>query len=158
MLQEAVAEIADGVLDGLAETFADARAGIKGILMVAFDPAFGGGFVGERQARGMQQTVEDGKVGEEAVGEDAVEIELQVAQLDEARAIAQEAENAAIGDEAVELFVEIDELLNDWHARTCGRRRSRACGRGRRARGIRRSGRGPGRGWWRGARWRKACR
>ena len=61
----------------------------------------------------MQQAVEDGEVGKETVGEDAVKIKFQVAQLDEARAVAQKAKNPAIGDEAVELFVEIDELLHD---------------------------------------------
>ena len=40
----------------------------------------------------MKQAVEDGEVGKEAVGEDAVEVKLQVAQLDEAGTIAQEAE------------------------------------------------------------------
>jgi len=44
--------------------------------MVALDPALGGGFVSEWQARGVQQTIENGEIGEESVSEDAVEIEL----------------------------------------------------------------------------------
>ncbi len=61
----------------------------------------------------MEQTVENGEIGEQAVGEDAVEIEFQIAELDEARAVAQEAQHTAVRDEAVKLLVEVEELLDD---------------------------------------------
>ncbi len=91
----------------LAQAIADAGAGVERVLVVALDQALGGGVVADRQAGGVQQPVEDGEVGEEAVGEDAVEVELEVGELDEAGAVAQQAEHAAVGDEAVEFVVRL---------------------------------------------------
>jgi hypothetical protein len=44
MGEKAVGEVADGLLHGLGQAFADAGAGIEGILVVALDQAFRGGF------------------------------------------------------------------------------------------------------------------
>ena len=83
MRQETVAEIEDRLLDRFAEPLADAGTGVEGVLMVALDQAFSRGVVCQRQAGGVEQTIEDGKVGEETVGEDAVEVELEVTLLDQ---------------------------------------------------------------------------
>jgi hypothetical protein len=40
MGEKAVGEVADGLLDGLGKAFADAGAGVEGILVVALDQAF----------------------------------------------------------------------------------------------------------------------
>ncbi|NLE42101.1 MAG: hypothetical protein GX615_09765, partial [Lentisphaerae bacterium] len=112
MGQKPVAEIADGLLDGAAEAVADARAGVEGVLMVALDEAFGGGVAGDGQTGGVEQAVEEREIGEKAVGEDAIEVELEVAELDEAGAVAQQAQEAAIGDDAVELVVQVDVFLH----------------------------------------------
>ena len=81
--QETVAEVEDRLLDRLAQPLADAGAGVEGVLMVALDQALRRGVVGQRQAGDVEQTIEDGKVGEETVVEDAVEVELEVALLDQ---------------------------------------------------------------------------
>src|SRR6202034_692151 len=96
MLEETVGKIADGALDGAAETVADARAGFERVLMINLDPTLFGSIVGQRQARGVKQAVEESEIGEEAVREDAVEVEFEIAEFDEAGAVAEEAENAAV--------------------------------------------------------------
>ena len=63
MGQKAVSEVVNGLLDGTAQAIADARPGIEGVLVVALQPAGGGGIDGLRQARGVQQAVEDGEIG-----------------------------------------------------------------------------------------------
>jgi len=81
-------------------------------LVVALDQAFRRGVCGDGQSRGVEKAVEDGEVGEEPVVEDAVEVELQVGEFDEARTVAKQAEKPAIGDNAVELIREIEIFLN----------------------------------------------
>ena len=105
--------------------------------------AFGSGFVRDRQTRRVKQPVENGEVRKEAVGEDAVEIELQIAELDQARAIAQETQDTAVGDDPVELIVKVDELLYEGMSGHAEGRHSRVYDQGRRARGSRRSVQGP---------------
>ncbi len=112
MGQKAVAEVADRLLDGAAQPFADARARVERILVIALDQAFGGRSLVGRQASGVQQPVEDGEVGKETVGEDAVQVELEVGELDQPGAVAQQAQHAAVGDQAVELLVQVQELLH----------------------------------------------
>ena len=83
MRQETVAEVEDRLLDRFAEPLADAGSGVKGVLMVALDQALRRSVVCQRQAGGVKQTIEDGEVGKETVGEDTVEVELQVTLLDQ---------------------------------------------------------------------------
>ena len=106
--QKAVAEIANGLLHGAAQAVADARARIERILVVALDPAFGGASLVSGRREACSSRIEDGEVGKQTVGKDAVEVELQVAQLDEARTVAQQAKDAAVGDKAIELLVEVE--------------------------------------------------
>ena len=60
----------------------------------------------------MKRAEENGEVGEQAVREDAVEVELQVGQLHQARAVAQESQHPAIGDQAIELVREVQVFLD----------------------------------------------
>ena len=113
VIEESVAEAEDGMFDGGGESFADAGSGIEGILVVAFDQAFGGGVAGAGQSGSVQDAVEDGEVGEETVGEDTFQVEFDEALFDESGGIAEESEGAAVGDESVELFIEVQEFLNE---------------------------------------------
>ena len=92
VIEESVAEAEDGMFDGGGESFADAGSGIEGILVVAFDQAFGGGVAGAGQSGSVQDAVEDGEVGEETVGEDAFKVEFDEALFDESGGIAEESE------------------------------------------------------------------
>ena len=65
----------------------------------------------------MKQAVENGEVSVKTVGEDAVKVELKIAELDEPGTVAEKPKNPAVGDQAVELLVEIDELLHDGMSR-----------------------------------------
>jgi hypothetical protein len=112
MGQETVGEVADGLFHRLGQAVADARAGIEGILVVALDQAFRRGFVAGRQTGDVQQPVEHREVGKQAVGKDAVEVEFQVAELDEPGAVAQQAQDAAVGDQAVQLVVQVEVFLH----------------------------------------------
>ena len=60
----------------------------------------------------MQQTIEDSKIGKQAIGENAVEVELQISEFDQARGIAQQAQHTAVGDQAVEFILEIEIFLH----------------------------------------------
>jgi hypothetical protein len=105
----------------------------------------------------VQQAVEHREVGKQAVAEDAVEVEFQVAQLDEPGAVAQQAQDAAVGDQAVELVVQVEVFL---HQCVRGHARGAECGRALRlavqpgrfavADDVDRSAAAIG---WRGARW-----
>ena len=63
--------------------------------MIALDPAFLAGLIGKREASCVKQSVENGEVGIETVGEDAVKIELKVAELDEPGTVAEKPKNPA---------------------------------------------------------------
>ena len=112
MGDEAIGEITDGLLDSLGQAIANPCAGIERILVVALDQAFGGGIVAERQAGGVQQPVEHREVGKQAVGKDAVEVEFEVGELDQPRAVAQQAQQTAVGDEAVEFVMQVEVFLH----------------------------------------------
>ncbi len=112
MGEKTVGEVANGLFHCLGEAFADARAGIEGILVIALDQAFRRGFRIGRQASDVQQAVEHREVGKQAVAEDAVEVEFQVAQFDEPGTVAQQAQDAAVGDQAVQLVVQVEVFLH----------------------------------------------
>ena len=112
VIEEAVGEVEDGGFDRAAEAVADARAGFESVLVVAFEERVGGGLGRLRQARDVEQSVEDREVGEEFLAKDAVEIEFDVGELHQPRGVAQEAEQAAIGDERVEVLGEVEVFLD----------------------------------------------
>ena len=112
MRQKAAAKVADRLLHGAAQPVADARPRVKRILVVAFDQAAGCALGGGGQPRRMQEPVKEGKVGKKAVGEDALQVEFQIGQLDQPRAIAQQAQHTAIGDDAVEFVLQVEEFLH----------------------------------------------
>ena len=81
--EETVAEVKNRALNRMAQPRADAGARVERVLVVLLDQARGRRVVRQRQAGGVKQPVEDSEVGKEAVGEDAVEVELKVALLDQ---------------------------------------------------------------------------
>ena len=79
--------------------------------MIFFNEALFRSFARGWQARHMQQPVEHGKIGKEAVGKDTVEVKLQIGELDQSGAVTQQPHHPAIGDNSVELFGEVQVLL-----------------------------------------------
>lgn len=110
--QEAVGDFFDDFLHGTAQAVANAGAGVEGVLMVNLDGSLGNGVLFNRQAGGVEQTVEQRKVGEEFLGENAVEVELDEGEFDKAGGIAEEANLAAVGDDAVEVLGEVEVFLH----------------------------------------------
>lgn len=91
--------------------------------MVDFDGGLGDIFLSDGQAGGVEEAVEEGEVGEEFLGEDAFEVELDEGEFDEAGGIPEQADEATVGDDAVEVFGEVEVFLNQpvWrHARGIG--------------------------------------
>ncbi len=111
MGEEAVGEGFDGVFDGAGEAFADAGAGVEGFLVVFLHPAFGGVGDAGGKAGGVEEAIEDGEVGEEVVLDHAFEVEFEEREADEAGAVAEEAQEASVGDEAEEVFGEVEVFL-----------------------------------------------
>lgn len=121
--EEAVAEVEDDGVDGLAEAIADAGAGIEGVLVVDLDGGLGDGILFHRQAGGVKQAVEEGEVGEKLLGEDAFEVELDEGEFHQAGGIPEQADEAAVGDDAVEVLGEVEVFLDEAvgrHARGIG--------------------------------------
>lgn len=119
--EKAVGEAEDGAFDGGAEAIADARALVEGVLVVLLDEAGGGGGLGDGQARRVQEAEEDGEVGEEVFVEHAFEVELDETLADEARGVAEQAQGAAVGDQAVEVFGDVEIFLHEGVSRHAGR-------------------------------------
>lgn len=112
MAQEAVGDFFNDFLHGAAQAVANAGAGVEGVLVVNLDGSLGDGVLFDRQAGGVEQAVEQRKVGEEFLRENAVEIELDEGEFDEAGGIAEEADLAAVGDDAVEVLGEVQVFLH----------------------------------------------
>lgn len=66
--EEAVGEGADGLFHRLAQSLADAGAGVEGILAVALDQAFRRSLVAGRQAADVEQPIEHREISKQAVG------------------------------------------------------------------------------------------
>lgn len=113
VIEKSVAEAEDGMFDGAGESFTDTGSGIEGILVIAFDQAFGGGVAGAGESRGVENAVDNGEVGEESIGEDAFKVEFNEALFDESGGITEQSEGASVGDKSVEVFVEVQEFLNE---------------------------------------------
>ena len=60
----------------IAESVSDASAFVDALLVIAFEPAGGGALLVFRKARCVKQSKKNCKVGEQAICEDAIEIEL----------------------------------------------------------------------------------
>ena len=60
----------------------------------------------------MKQSKKNCKVGEQAIGKDAIEIKLQIAELHQARAVAQDSQQPPVSDNPVKLIGEIQVFLN----------------------------------------------
>lgn len=99
-------------MDGGAEAIADAGAGVEGVLVVNFNRCLGDGFLANGQTGGMEKSVEQGKVCEEFLGEDAFEVELDEGEFDKARGIPEQADEAAIGNDTVKVLGEVEVFLN----------------------------------------------
>lgn len=112
MIREAVGELEDGILDRAAEAVADAFAGRQAVLMVVLQQRFGRltGRLGK--ARDVEQPLEDGEVCEQVFAKHAVEIKLDVGQADEARGVAQQAQQPAIRDDGEDVLGEVEVFLD----------------------------------------------
>ena len=123
VVEQAVGQIEDDAVDGGAEAIADAGAGVEGVLVVDFNRGLCDGVLADRQAGGVEQAVEEGEVGEEFLGEYAFEVELDEGEFDESGGIPEQADEAAIGDDAVEVLGEVEVFLDQpvgRHARGIG--------------------------------------
>jgi len=123
VIEQAVAEGEDDGVDGGAEAIADAGAGVEGVLVVDFDGGLGDVFLSDGQAGGVEEAVEEGEVREKFLGEDAFEVELDEGEFDEAGGVPEQADEAAVGDDAVEVLGEVEVFLDQpvWrHARGVG--------------------------------------
>ena len=126
VVEEPVGEREDDGLDGGAEAVADAGAGIERVLVVDLDGGLAGGVLPHREAGRVEKPVEEGEVGEEFLGEDAFEVELDEREVDEPGGIAQEAEQAAVRDDPVEVLGEVEVFLHEAVGRHAGCTGSRA--------------------------------
>lgn len=123
VVEQAVAEGEYDGVDSGAEAIADAGAGVERVLVVDLDGSLGDGVLSDGQAGGMEEAVEEGEVGEEFLGEDAFEVELDEGEFDEAGRVPEQADEAAVGDDAVEVLGEVEVFLNQpvgRHARGVG--------------------------------------
>ena len=89
--------------------------------MVDFDDALDRRILRVRHARGVHQPEQDGEVGEQFFLEHAVEVELQKAELHQPRAVAEQTEQPAVGDDGVEVLGQVQVFLQQ-----CVRRHARA--------------------------------
>ena len=91
--------------------------------MVDFDGGLGDGVLSDGQAGGVEEAVEEGEVGEEFLSEDAFEVELDEGEFDETGGIPEQADEAAVGYDAVEVLGEVEVFLDQpvgRHARGIG--------------------------------------
>lgn len=112
-LQKSIPQGQNNFLDGLAEAVADAAALFEGVLVVVLDPGGGGLGAGAGQAGGVEEAVKEGEIGKEVFLHHAFEVELEEGEADEAGAVAEEPEDAPVGDEAVEVLGDVEVFLEE---------------------------------------------
>lgn len=115
MQEEAVGEEGDGLFDTFAEFLADAAALLDGLVEILLQEGGFGIGSGVGEAAAMEEAAEEGEIGEAAfAGEDGIEVEFEVGLAADALGVAEEAELAAVGCEAVEVFLfAVEEVLEE---------------------------------------------
>src|ERR1043165_1231642 len=99
------------LLDGEAQPVADTRSGFERALMIALKQRLGRFFNRTRQARDVQEAIENGEVGEQFFAEHPVEIEIDVGELDEPSGISEQAQELAVRYDTVKVLGEVQKLL-----------------------------------------------
>ena len=102
MLDESGSQLAQGFCDGNAEGFPDALACLVRLAAPVLDDTAGGLAVAGLEATGVSGEPECGKIGEEILGEDLIEIDLQVGGSGDADVVPEDAQLGPVGYHAPE--------------------------------------------------------
>ena len=126
MGQQAVAQQQQRPLDAIAQAVAHTPARLHRLLVIALKQA-GAGLLGRnRQARAMQQPIEDGELGELLALKHRPQVKLHKRGAGEARRVAQQAQPLAVGHNAPELLGAVEILLHQRVGREARAARGRA--------------------------------
>ena len=113
MLQQSVAELAQGLGDAVAEIRQHALSGLVGLGTPAFDDAAGRIAVRQREAAGMGGEPKRRKIRIELLQEHEVEVGFDVGRARQARVVAEHSELRAIRDDSPQaVILGIEEFLH----------------------------------------------
>ena len=120
MAQQATPEVGEGLFDASAQTIAHAPTDMESLLLILFEQTVGSRIAATRQARAVEQAIEEGKLTELVPLEHRAQVKLQVDRPGKARGVAQEAQAIAIGHHPPELLRRIEILLHERVGRDTG--------------------------------------